>query len=113
MALSPDVIDRIAPARNARTLADRTYRADLDAADLRRRNLRGELDGLVEVARLDQIEPGELLLRLGERSVGHGQASIAATDGGRRRDGLEGFRGDALPARAQLRIEREAVPVIH
>src|SRR5881397_1148555 len=45
----------------------------LDAPPTRQRDLRGRLDGLDQVPGLDQYEPAQLLLRLGERTVGGGQ----------------------------------------
>ena len=47
-------------------LADRP---DLDAAMFRRRNAAGDLKRLVEVLCIDQVEAGQLLLGLGERTV--------------------------------------------
>ena len=44
--------------------------AHLHRADPGARNSRGDEDGFVEVARLDHVVPAELLLGLGERSVG-------------------------------------------
>src|SRR5439155_10049408 len=44
----------------------------LDAPHARRWNLRRQLDGFVQVRGVDQVEPGELLLGLGEGTIGHG-----------------------------------------
>lgn len=78
----------------------------LHAAHRRRRNLRGDLDGLVEVARLDELEPGELLLGLGKGTVGHRHPSVAHAHRGGGGDRLQGLRGDALAARAICSVVR-------
>src|SRR5262245_15682591 len=93
--------------------ADGTDRPHLDAADPGGRNLRGDLYGLVEIAGLDQVEPGELLLGLGERPVGDGYLALAHAHGRRGLDGLQGLRGDAAAARAKRGVVVEAMPVIH
>ena len=59
-------------------------------------------DGVVEVLGVDQVEPGELLLRFGEGAVGQRHLAVADTHGRGRRHSLQGFRGDvtaALPKR--------------
>jgi hypothetical protein len=65
-------------------------RANLDAAAGGRAQL-GDLDGVVEVARLDDVEAAEGLLGLDERAVRHRAATL---DRGGRRRGRE-----RLPAR--------------
>src|SRR5712664_76291 len=50
----------------ARGFADWADGADLDAADACRRDLGGELDCFVQVARFDEVEAGEVFLGLGE-----------------------------------------------
>src|SRR5690348_10151667 len=94
-------------------LADWADGPDLHTADLRRGDLRGDLDCLVEVACLDQIEAGELLLRLGKRTVGNREAAVTNAHRGRGGHRLQRFGGDALPARAQLGIARQALQVVH
>src|SRR5262249_14369066 len=64
------------------------HRPDLDAAQAQRRDLRGQLDGLVEVPRLDQDEAAELLLGLREGPVGRRYAAVPQPE---RRGGLHGF----------------------
>src|SRR6185312_5186207 len=71
-------------------------RPHLDAAHARRRNLGGQLDRLVEVPGIDEIEPGELLLRLGERAVGHRHPAVTHPHGGRGVNGLKGLRREVV-----------------
>src|SRR5215471_4956001 len=68
-------------------LAHRPY---LDASQAQRRGLRGQLDGLVEVFRLDQDEAAELLLGLREGPIGRRYAAVPQPE---RRGGLHGFEG--------------------
>src|SRR5438094_4153213 len=67
----------------AHRLADRADRPHLDRADLRRRNPGGDLDRLVQVARLDHIEAGEALLRLGKRPIGYRDLAVTHAHRGR------------------------------
>src|SRR6185436_11278568 len=48
-----------------------THRSHLDAAFARRRDLGGDLYGLVEIAGVDQVEAGELFLGFRERAIRH------------------------------------------
>src|SRR2546425_3807555 len=48
-------------------LSDRPH---FDAPLARRRDFRGHLDCVVQVSGLDEVEPSQMLLRLGERAVG-------------------------------------------
>src|SRR5687767_9750349 len=95
-----------------RCLADRSDRAYLDAADLRGRDARSDLDGLVQVPRLDEIEAGEAFLGLGERAVGDARLAVAHPNRCRGGDRLQGFRRDAVAARADGLVEGEAVEVV-
>jgi len=52
-------------------------RAHLDAAHARRGNLRGQLDGFVQVLGVDEVKTGELLLRLGKGTVRYGYFAVA------------------------------------
>src|SRR5260221_2448748 len=51
-------------------------RPDLDAPQPRRGDLRRHLDRVVQVPGLDEIEPAELLLGLGEGAVGGGHLAV-------------------------------------
>src|SRR5688572_5410043 len=93
--------------------ADRPHRPHLDTAHRRRGNLRGELDGLVQVARLDEIEPGETFLGLGKRPVGHRQLAVPYAHGGGGGDRLQRLGGDAVAARADPGVELHAMAVVH
>src|SRR5688572_4588081 len=55
----------VAGGRLAHGLADGTHGTHFHAAHARRRDARGDADGVVQVARVDEIEPGELLLGFG------------------------------------------------
>ena len=90
-------------AYSGRELPDR---ADLDRAVLRRRDLRRGLDRLVEVARLDQVEAAERLLRLGERPVGRDGLAVDDADGRRGRGRGQGLAGLEQAARLDVRGER-------
>src|SRR5579872_542325 len=57
-------------------------RPHLDRAEASPRDLRGDLDGLVEVLAVDQEEAAHLLLRLGERAVGGDDLALADPHGG-------------------------------
>src|SRR6188508_601898 len=72
-----------------------------DAAELRRRNLRGELDGFVEIARFEEIEARELLLGLGKGSVGDAELPVAHTHCGGGVHGMKRFRGNEMSAGSQ------------
>src|SRR5690349_13158462 len=63
-------------------------RPHFDAAELCRRNSRCELDGLVEIACLDEIEARELLLGFGEWPVGDRELAVAHAHGGRGVNGM-------------------------
>src|SRR4051812_42779247 len=86
-------------------LADGTDRANLNAADSGRRNTRGDLDRLVEIARLDHVEASEKFLRLGEGAVGHRYLAVAHSNRRRGGDRLQRLRGNAMPALFHLFVE--------
>src|SRR5215469_6630441 len=72
----------------------RRYRAKLDLPPPGSRDLHRPRDGLVQVGRLQQKVPGQDLLRLSVRTVGHQDvAALAARDGDGRRHGyrVQGF----------------------
>src|SRR5689334_15655246 len=73
-------------------------RTDLDGAVLCARDSRRDLNGIVEVLRLDEIEAAELFLRFRERSVGRGDLAIANSNGGRGLRGLERFAAEPVAA---------------
>ena len=85
-------------ARRGRVIPDRP---DLDAAVARARDHRRVGDRLVEVGRLDEVEPAERLLGLGERPVGGDRPAVDDPDGRRR-----GGRNRA-PRRRASRRDRE------
>src|SRR6267378_1298258 len=97
----------------AHRLADRPDRPHFDRADLRRRNPGSDLDRLVQVARLDHVEAGKALLRLGEGAVGHRDLAVAHAHRGRGGDRLQRLRGDAVAASADFVVKGDAVPVVH
>src|SRR5687768_6169717 len=99
--------------RRSHVFADRPDRAHLDAADRGRRDAGGDLDGLVQVARLDQVEAGEAFLGLGEGPVGDRDLAVSHPHGGSGGHRLQGFRGQALAARAHRDVELHAVAVVH
>src|SRR5687768_15831644 len=93
-----------APCLLFRELDDRP---DLDAADAGRRNLRGDLDGIVEVARLDEIIPAELFLRLGEGPIGRRELAVPDADRRCGRNGLQRLASDVVAALLDAVGERE------
>src|SRR2546421_472086 len=66
---------------------------DLDRPVLGPGDLRGPLDGLVQVLAGEDVEAAELLLRLGEGPVGRGNLAVTHPHGRRRRGGLEPVAG--------------------
>src|SRR4029453_7064145 len=80
------------------------HRADLDDSDARRRESRGDRAGLVDVLGLDQEEPADLLLRLGERPVGRGDLTATDADGPRGVRGLQSVRDDVMAAPPDLLV---------
>src|SRR3954469_15129518 len=97
----------------AHGLPDRPDRPDFDRADLRGRDARGDLDRLVQIARLDHVETREALLGLGERSVGDRHLAVAHPHRRGARNGLQRLGGDAVAALAHFLVEGDAVAVIH
>src|SRR5579859_379714 len=87
-----------ARSRRLLRLGEIHHRPHLDRTGLDRRNARGDLQGLVEIARFDEIEAAELLLGFGEWPVGGGQllAAIAKRRGGV--NGLQRLTGDVVAA---------------
>ena len=57
-----------------------------------------DLDRVVQVSRLDQVEAGQLLLGLGERTVGDRHPAVPHPHGRRGLDRLERLGGDQQPA---------------
>src|SRR5918996_1415936 len=84
-------------------------RPHLDAAQARRRYSLGHLDGLVEVPCLDQVEPAELLLGLGERAVGRRKPAAPHPHGLGRVNRLERLREDRVTALLQLLVDRDVL----
>src|SRR5690348_10367697 len=82
-------------------------RPDLDAAEPRRAQL-GDVERVVQVARIDQVVAAQRLLGLDERAVGHD----VAADGGRGGGRLEGVAADELAALLP-HLLREAVVRLH
>src|SRR5215831_15916177 len=71
-------------------------RPHLDAAAAGHRNLRRDLHGLVQIPGLDQDEPAELFLGLGERAIGGEQLAVPDPDRGRRLHRLERMGSDEM-----------------
>src|SRR6184192_3389515 len=89
IVLGPLLLAGARPRLRVRPFHDRPH---LDAPQARGRDLRGYLDGVV------QIEPAQLLLRLGEGPVRGERLAVLDPDGGSRLSGLEGIRGNVVPA---------------
>src|SRR5262245_57329112 len=86
---------------------------DFDAAFACRRNFRRHLDRVVQVSRLDQVEAGQLLLRLRERAVGDRHLAVADAHCRRRLDRLERLRRHQDSAVPQSRPAGGALAVRH
>src|SRR3954453_5671859 len=97
----------------AHGLPDRPDRPDFDRADLRGRDARGDLDRLVQIARLDHVETRETLLGLRERPVRDRHLAVAHPNRRGARYGLQCLGGDAVAALAHFLVEGDAVAVIH
>src|SRR5439155_19862538 len=95
IVLGPLLLAGARPRLRVRPFHDRPH---LDAPQARGRDLRGYLDGVVQIPGLDQIEPAQLLLRLGEGPVRGERLAVLDPDGGSRLSGLEGIRGNVVPA---------------
>src|SRR5581483_5193171 len=85
---------------------DRPY---LDAPETGGGDPRGDLDGVVQVPGLDQVEPAQLLLGLGEGAVGGGQLAVSDPDGGGARDRLERLAPEIVTAPADRVGEGEVL----
>src|SRR5262245_6762055 len=77
-------------------------RPDLDAPQACRRHLRSHADGLVEIAGIDQVEPAQLLFRLGKRVIGDGDLAIPDRYGCGHLNWLQGIRGNVVAALPKL-----------
>src|SRR6476646_12135270 len=89
-------------AQRSRVVGNRPY---LDTACARAGDPRGDLDRLVQVARLEHVVAAELLLRLGEWPVGRRHLAVAYAH---RRCGsgwLQPIAIDEMPARPDVRGE--------
>src|SRR4051812_31687890 len=75
------------------------HRSDFDRSELRSRNARGKLDGVVEVARFHEVVAAELLLRFGVWPVGCALSAIACRDGARLSAVHEGLAAEQVSAR--------------
>src|SRR5687767_867442 len=79
-------------------LAEVDHRTDFDRTVPRTWNLRRNLDGVVQVTRVDEVEPAELLLRFCVRPVGRGDFPIADADRGCSLRRLQRFAALVVPA---------------
>src|SRR5262249_42144689 len=75
----------------------------------RRRDPCGNPNGLVQVPCLDQIEPGQLLLRFRKGTVDGGELTIAHAHGGRRVRRLKGFRDNGMATLAQFLVDGDVL----
>jgi hypothetical protein len=70
-------------------------RPHFDAAYASRRHVRGDSDGIVQIVRLNQIEPSQALLRLREWSVPDRHLPVAHSHRAGGTNGLKRFRREA------------------
>src|SRR5204862_940023 len=91
--------------------ADVELRTHLDARIAADRDRTGDGNGFSLVARLDEDEPAQDLLRLGERPIGDHWLAAAATHGAGRGDTLEGGGGDEVSAPGELGVIGQRLPV--
>ena len=96
--------------RCAHQLPDGPY---LDAAYSSRRNLRGDLDGLIKIGGINQIKTCQTLLCLRERTIGDRGLSIANAHSLSSAHGLKSLRGEACSVLAEGLIISHAVIVSH
>src|SRR5438034_972141 len=80
-------------SRRASSASDASNRAG-------RRDLRGHLEGVVQIAGVDEVESAQLLLRLGEGTVGGGQLAVPDPHGRGRVNRLERLPRDVVAALA-------------
>src|SRR5215831_15188467 len=83
-------------------------RSHLDAAVTGHRNLRGHLDGLIQIPGLDQNEPAQLFFGLGEGTVSGGQLAVPHPDGGGRLDRLQGMGSEEVASSPKIVIISQA-----
>ena len=76
-------------------------RPHLDTPKARRRPPRRDLDGLIQVPGIDQEEPTQLLLGLGEEAVGHRLLAASNPHGAGGLNALECVRDDQVTALPQ------------
>src|SRR5688500_16962975 len=81
-------------------------RSDLDGTAAGLRRLGGDLQCRVEVGCLDDPETAEVLLGLGERSVGRDHLVTGGVDGGRCLDRLQATAEDPVAVGLELLVER-------
>ena len=74
-------------------------RADLDAAVLRIRDVRCELDGAIERFDIDDVIAAEVFLGLGEGTVGDVLVALTHADRGGGPSGVEALAGDEVRSR--------------
>src|SRR5262249_45885808 len=91
-------------------LTDRTH---LHAALARRRDLRGDLNGIVEIPRLDEVEAGQLLLGFRKRSVGDRHSAVPHANRRRRFDRLQRLGGEERTVAPQLLAAGKALCVLN
>src|SRR5262245_20145306 len=84
-------------------------RPDFDTSKARRRDLRGNLDRLVQVSGLNEIVAAELLLGLRKRAIGGSDRSVSHPDCGRRLGGLKSMVSEEPARFLDLVGEREVL----
>jgi len=87
--------------------------AYFNTAHLSGRNLRGDLDGLVQVLGVNQIETCQTLLGFRERAIGDGQFSVTDPNRFRGTHGLQRFRGQASAGVAKTLVVSHTFIVGH
>src|SRR6266487_4110298 len=79
--------------------------ADFDRVADRVHDLTGPGQRCIEIVRVDDVEPADVLLRLDERPVSHDQIAITHADDGRRVGAMECATEDERTARLHLGFE--------
>src|SRR5262245_64388679 len=92
---------------SGRLVAEHHDRPNLYRPRLRAGNSCGDLEGIVEIRRLEQVVPAELLLRLGEWPVGRRDLSVADTHGRGRVRRLQRIPAEHVSALLDLLREGE------
>src|SRR5688572_29040375 len=85
------------------------YRANLEGPERHARVLRHQRHGMLHIRRLQDEDPADMLLRLGEGTIAGGDPAALHAKGDGLRRALEGLASEEVPAPAKLIVVGEAL----